>query len=42
MAIIMNIRLPRTLATVVGGASLAVAGGSAQVFFSNPIVEPYV
>lgn len=42
MAIIMNIRLPRTLATVVGGASLAVAGVLLQVFFSNPIVEPYV
>lgn len=42
MAIIMNIRLPRTLATVVGGAALAVAGVLLQVFFSNPIVEPYV
>ena len=41
-SIIMNIRLPRALATVAGGAGLAVSGLLLQIFFSNPIVEPYV
>ena len=41
-AIVQNIRLPRTLATVIGGAALAAAGVLLQVFFNNPIVEPYV
>ena len=41
-AIVQNIRLPRKLATVIGGAALAAAGVLLQVFFNNPIVEPYV
>lgn len=41
-SIISKIRLPRALATVAGGASLAVAGLLLQIFFANPIVEPYV
>lgn len=41
-SIVMNIRLPRALATVVGGACLAVSGLLLQIFFRNPIVEPYV
>ncbi|AHF08950.1 MULTISPECIES: iron ABC transporter permease [Dehalobacter] len=41
-SIVMNIRLPRALATLVGGACLAVAGLLLQIFFRNPIVEPYV
>lgn len=40
--IVMNIRLPRALATVIGGACLAVSGLLLQIFFRNPIVEPYV
>lgn len=40
--IIWNIRFPRTLAAIIGGASLAVAGLLLQIFFKNPIVEPYV
>lgn len=40
--IIRRIRLPRALASVAGGAALAVAGLLLQTFFSNPIVEPYV
>ena len=40
--IVMNIRLPRVLATLIGGASLAVSGLLLQIFFRNPIVEPYV
>ncbi|UWG98468.1 iron ABC transporter permease [Dehalobacter sp. DCM] len=41
-SIVMNIRLPRALATLAGGACLAVAGLLLQIFFRNPIVEPYV
>ena len=41
-SIVLNIRLPRTLATVIGGACLATAGVLLQIFFSNPIVEPYI
>lgn len=41
-AIIWNIRFPRALAAVIGGCSLATAGLLLQIFFKNPIVEPYV
>jgi len=41
-SIVMDIRLPRVLATVIGGACLAVSGLLLQIFFRNPIVEPYV
>lgn len=41
-SIVLNIRLPRTLATVIGGACLATAGVLLQIFFNNPIVEPYI
>lgn len=41
-SIIYKIRLPRALATIIGGASLAVAGLLLQVFFRNPIVGPYI
>lgn len=40
--IIMKIRLPRTLAAVAGGACLAASGVLLQIFFGNPIVEPYI
>ncbi len=40
--IIRRIRLPRALASIAGGAALAVAGFLLQTFFANPIVEPYV
>lgn len=40
--IITTIRLPRTLATIAGGACLATAGVLLQIFFNNPIVEPYI
>lgn len=40
--IIYNIRIPRVLATMVGGACLAVSGILLQIFFKNPIVEPYI
>lgn len=40
--ILMRVRLPRAVASVAAGASLAIAGFLMQTFFSNPIVEPYV
>jgi iron complex transport system permease protein len=41
-SIVMNIRLPRLLGALIGGASLSVSGLLLQIFFRNPIVEPYV
>lgn len=41
-SIIWKIRLPRTLAAIIGGASLAVAGLLLQIFFRNPLVGPFV
>lgn len=41
-AVIWEIRFPRTLGVIIGGASLATSGLLLQVFFRNPIVEPYV
>jgi len=41
-SIVFEIRLPRALATIAGGAALAVAGLLLQVFFRNAIVEPFV
>ncbi|MDR1085992.1 MAG: iron ABC transporter permease [Deltaproteobacteria bacterium] len=40
--IIWKIRLPRTLATVMGGAYLAASGLLLQVYFRNPIVGPFI
>ncbi|MDR1576886.1 MAG: iron ABC transporter permease [Deltaproteobacteria bacterium] len=40
--IVWKIRLPRTLATVMGGAFLAVSGLLLQVYFRNPIVGPFI
>jgi len=40
--VIWEIRFPRALGAIFGGASLATSGLLLQVFFRNPIVEPYV
>lgn len=40
--IVRNIRLPRSLASLGGGAMLAVSGLLLQVYFRNPIVGPFV
>ncbi|MBU0991439.1 MAG: iron ABC transporter permease [Proteobacteria bacterium] len=40
--IIWNIRMPRAIAAVLGGAFLSVAGLLLQVFFRNPIVSPFI
>lgn len=42
LAIILKIRLPRALAALAGGACLAASGVLLQIFFNNPIVEPYI
>ena len=42
LSIVMKIRLPRVLAAMAGGACLAASGILLQVFFGNPIVEPYI
>ncbi len=38
--IIMEIRLPRIILSLIGGASLAAAGFVFQMLFANPLVEP--
>ncbi len=38
--IITDIRIPRVLLSVLGGASLAAAGFVFQMLFANPLVEP--
>ena len=38
--VIMNIRLPRVIAAILIGASLALAGASYQGVFQNPLVSP--
>ncbi|MEM0216552.1 MAG: iron ABC transporter permease [Candidatus Bathyarchaeia archaeon] len=40
--IILNARLPRVLGAVLGGAAISCAGLLLQVYFRNPIVDPYV
>ncbi len=40
--IVWNIRIPRAIAAILGGAYLSVAGLLLQVFFRNPIVGPFI
>src|SRR2546421_422104 len=40
--IVVEIRLPRILLSIVVGASLAVAGTSFQALLRNPLADPYV
>ena len=40
--IVWRVRLPRTLGAAMGGACLAASGLLTQVYFRNPIVEPYI
>ncbi len=40
--VLWTIRLPRALATIFGGAVLAVSGLLLQVYFRNPVVGPFV
>lgn len=41
-AIILFIRLPRTLTAIIVGAGLAVAGGIFQALLRNPLADPYI
>lgn len=41
-AIIMDIRLPRTVMALILGGALAVSGFLLQTYFSNPIAGPYI
>lgn len=41
-SIIWELRLPRALGALLSGAMLAVAGLLLQVFFRNPIVDPFI
>jgi iron complex transport system permease protein len=38
--VVYNVRLPRILLAITGGASLAAAGFVFQMLFANPLVEP--
>ncbi|MDI9612266.1 MAG: iron ABC transporter permease [Acidobacteriota bacterium] len=40
--IIFKIRMPRLVASLIGGGFLAVSGLLMQVYFRNPIVGPYI
>ncbi|TCK88005.1 iron complex transport system permease protein [Natranaerovirga hydrolytica] len=40
--IVMNLRLPRIILALIGGAGLAFAGVIFQGVFSNPMAEPYL
>jgi iron complex transport system permease protein len=42
VAIILQLRLPRTLAAFGTGAALALAGAFMQVLLRNPLADPYV
>ena len=38
--LVINLRLPRILAALLLGASLAACGATLQMIFRNPLVEP--
>lgn len=40
--IVFNMRMARVLASIAGGACLALSGLLLQILFSNPIADPYV
>src|SRR5262250_602925 len=41
-SLILNLRLPRILLSVLVGASLSIAGTSFQALLRNPLADPYV
>lgn len=41
-SIVEDIRLPRAIGAVLSGAALSLAGLLLQIFFQNPIVDPFV
>ncbi len=40
--IILNLRIPRTIAVMLVGAGLAIAGAVMQAMIHNPLVDPYI
>lgn len=40
--IVWNIRMPRTIAALIGGAALGVSGLLLQILFRNPVVDSFV
>ena len=42
LAIVWDIRLPRTLGAWLAGALLGLAGAVAQGLFRNPLADPYL
>ncbi|MGL4602559.1 MAG: iron chelate uptake ABC transporter family permease subunit, partial [Iodobacter sp.] len=40
--VVMELRLPRTLAAVAVGGLLALAGALQQVLLRNPLADPYI
>lgn len=41
-SIVKDIRLPRAIGAILSGAALSLAGLLLQIFFQNPIVDPFV
>ena len=41
-SIVWKIRIPRSIAAILGGACLATSGLLLQVYFRNPIVSPFI
>ena len=39
-AVVMNLRLPRTIAAIIIGSALALSGATYQSIFKNPMVSP--
>lgn len=42
MAVVLDIRMVRTVAAMLTGASLGVAGSILQSFFRNPLADPFI
>ena len=40
--LVINVRIPRTIAAVVVGAGLAMSGAAVQGSYRNPLVSPYI
>lgn len=40
--IVWQVRLPRVLTAMLGGAALALAGAELQTLFRNPLADPYI
>ena len=41
-AVVMQLRLPRTVTAIIAGAALAVSGTQMQAVFRNPLADPHI